>query len=257
MTGGGRTQVVRRGDHVIRQSGVWTPSVHGLLLHLETQGFESAPRIVGSGFDADGREVLTYIEGESIHPHVFDDRAMIAIGVMLRKLHEATSNFQMPPNSIWRDWPARKLEFSHQVIGHCDFAPWNLITRNGLPVALIDWENAGPVDMLVELGQVCWLNAQLCDDDVANRAHLPSAAIRARQMRLIVDAYELPKKDRVNLLDAMISIAVLDAADQAIEANITFDSKSPEPLWGLAWRARAAAWMIKNRTLLEKALNQL
>ncbi|MGZ4433218.1 MAG: hypothetical protein ACXVW7_06265 [Trebonia sp.] len=36
-----------------------------------------------------------------------------------------------------------------------------------MPVALIDWETAGPVDPLVELAQLAWLNAKLHDDVVA------------------------------------------------------------------------------------------
>ncbi len=58
--------VHRRGDMVVRDSGPWTPAVHALLRHLEDSGFKGAPRLVGSGFDSEGRETLTYIEGEVI-----------------------------------------------------------------------------------------------------------------------------------------------------------------------------------------------
>ena len=49
------------------------------------------------------------------------------------------------------------------------------MARDGLPVALIDWETAGPVDPLVELAQLCWLNAKLHDDIVAGIERLPPA----------------------------------------------------------------------------------
>jgi hypothetical protein len=39
-----------------------------LLRHLERVGFTGAPRLVGSGLDADGRELLTFIEGGFTHP---------------------------------------------------------------------------------------------------------------------------------------------------------------------------------------------
>jgi hypothetical protein len=68
LEGGGRTLVHRRGNTVIRNAGPWTPTVHVLLRHLETVGFGTAPRLVGSAFDADGRETLTYIEGEFTQP---------------------------------------------------------------------------------------------------------------------------------------------------------------------------------------------
>jgi hypothetical protein len=39
-----------------------------LLRHLERVGFTGAPRLAGSGLDADGRELLTFIEGGFTHP---------------------------------------------------------------------------------------------------------------------------------------------------------------------------------------------
>lgn len=66
-----------------------------------------------------------------------------------------------------------------RVIGHCDVAPWNIVARDGLPVAFIDWETAGPVDPIVELAQLSWLNAKLHDDIVAGIEHLTPLADRA------------------------------------------------------------------------------
>src|SRR6516225_10048744 len=68
LPGGGRSVVHRRGDVVIRDAGAWTPAVHALLRHLEDVGFAAAPRLVGSGLDSDGREVLTFIDGEFTQP---------------------------------------------------------------------------------------------------------------------------------------------------------------------------------------------
>lgn len=44
---------------------------------------------------------------------------------------------------------------------------------DSIPYALIDWEFAGPVDALVEVAHAAWLNAQLHDDDTAERCGLP------------------------------------------------------------------------------------
>ena len=54
-----------------------------LLKHLEAVGFEGAPRPVGDGFDADGREAITYIPGTTPHPRAWDDDA---IGALVRRL---------------------------------------------------------------------------------------------------------------------------------------------------------------------------
>ena len=61
---GNVSAVVRVGNTVRRAPGPWTPAVHALLRHLERAGFLGAPR--ARGFDERGREVLTFVEGETI-----------------------------------------------------------------------------------------------------------------------------------------------------------------------------------------------
>ena len=85
------------------------------------------------------------------------------------------------------------------VIGHGDLGPWNILAVDATPVAFIDWDNAGPVDAVVELAQVAqvaWFNAQLHDDDVGALNNLASPTDRARQLAVIVDGYRLERADR-------------------------------------------------------------
>lgn len=254
LTGGGRNVVTRKGGIVFRQRGPWSETVQALLRHLERAGFDQAPRVVGTGFDARGLETLTYIEGEFVHPHAWSDEAIEQIGAMLRRLHDATATFVPPHDAIWREWFGRSLGGATKVFGHCDLGPWNIVARNGTPSALIDWEVAGPVDPLVEFSQACWLNVQLHDDDIAEKVGLPSLAQRARQVRLMADAYGLDARRRADLVETMIEYAVQDAASQVIEAQVTPVSIDISPLWAVAWRTRAAAWMLRNRVLLKAAL---
>lgn len=256
LTGGGRSTVTRKGSIIFRETGPWAPSVHALLRHLEHRGFAAAPRVVGNGFDAQGRETLTYVEGSFVHPHAWSDESVAAIGRMLRALHDATSSFQPPANALWRDWFGRQLDGGgRRVFGHCDTGPWNIVAREEEPIALIDWEVAGPVDSLVEFAQACWLNAQLHDDDVAQRQGLPPAETRARQVRLMADGYGLGPKERAALVDTMVAYAIHDAADEAIRVPVTPETTDAAPLWGLAWRTRAAAWMLRHRRLFERFLS--
>jgi hypothetical protein len=53
------------GGVVRRPAGPWTPTVQALLDHLERAGFTGSPRAVS----ADSEDVVTYIPGESVHPH--------------------------------------------------------------------------------------------------------------------------------------------------------------------------------------------
>ncbi len=252
------TEVHRQGDVVVRDPGPWTPAVHSLLRHLEEVGFAGAPRIVGSGFDADGRETLTYIEGEFLQPGPWSLEGAAAVGQLLRELHEASASFRPAADAVWWPWFGRALGGSPRIVGHCDAAPWNIVTRDGLPVGLIDWERTGPVDPRVELAQVCWLNAKLHHDIVAEREGLPPLGERAHQLRAMVEAYGLPAAQRRGFIDLMIEVVAYDTAEQANEAEVTPDTESamtdPQLVWALSWRARDAAWLYGNRALLQNAL---
>jgi Ser/Thr protein kinase RdoA (MazF antagonist) len=123
---------------VIRDAGPWTPAVHVLLRHLEDAGFAAAPRLVGSGFDPGGREVLTFIDGEFTQPGPWSLDGAASLGSLLRELHQATRSFRPPRAAVWFPWHGRDLGSPVKVIGHCDVAPWNIVARDGLPVALME-----------------------------------------------------------------------------------------------------------------------
>jgi len=258
----GPTKVDRHGPVIVKDAGPWTPTVHSLLRHLEAVGVAGAPRVVGSGFDASGRETITYIEGELVDTGPWTLEGAAGVGRLVQELHQATASYRPPADAVWQRWLGRDLGGPTRIISHCDVAPWNIVAREGLPVALIDWEHAGPVDPLVELAQACWLNAKLHDDVVAEIDGLPPLAERARQLRAIVDAYGLPARKGRGFVDRIIEFVVCDTAEQADEANVmpeTGELRSEQlgfnPLWALAWRARAGAWIVHHRRELENALS--
>jgi len=253
LAGGGRTAVARRGSVVVRETGPWASTVHSLLRHLEAVGFEGAPRVIGPGFDEQGREVLTYVEGEIINPAPWTDDGIAGLGALLRRLHDATASYQPPNGAIWRPWFGRQVG-TPDIIGHCDAAPWNIISRQGQPVALVDWEVAGPVDRLTELAMAAWNNAQLYDDDVAEMNGLPDAATRIRQVRIFADAFGLPAQGRHRLAYRMIEFAAQSAANEVVEQQITPATKYAPRVWGIAWQTRSVGWLIRNRPALQAAL---
>jgi hypothetical protein len=250
---GGPSDVIRRGDTIRRPAAAWTGTIHALLRHLEQVGFTGCPRVVGDGIDADGNQVLGYVEGTLVHPHAWSDEGVWQVGRMLCELHAATASFLPSADAVWQPWWMHH-EGPESVITHCDAGPWNIVTRDGQPVVFIDWELAGPADRLDEIAATAWWNAQLHDDDVAQRQNLPDPASRARQLRLFLDGYGLSRADRDGLVSRMIEVAIRDCAAEAVQAQITPESSDPTPLWALAWRARAASWMIRHRTLLEHAV---
>ena len=246
---------------VYREAGPWSPTVLALLRHLEEVGFTGAPRIADSGFAADGREMLSFIPGASPQPYAWNEDAVAGVGGLLRELHAAATTFIPPPGACWKPWFGRDLPGSQPVIGHCDTGPWNIIARGGRPVALVDFEFAGPVDAAWELAQAAWLNAQLHDDDVAERLGLPDLAGRGRQLRLILDGYGLPASERGGFVDKMITFAVHSARAEAVEFGVTPQStagstESGYPfVWAITWRVRSASWMLTNRSALQRAIS--
>lgn len=254
-----RKAIYREGDVVHKESSPWTPAVHSLLRHLEAVGFDEAPKVVGTGFDFDGYETFTFIEGEFVQPGPWTEEGAFAVGSLLQRVHRATASFVPPDEAQWRPWHGRRLGSSPRIIGHCDVGPWNIVVRHDLPVALIDWDYAGPVDPLVELAEACWLNAKLHDDIVAEREGLPPLSERVKHLRAIVDGYGLDAKRRTGLVDLMIEFAVSSTAAEANESNIMPDTDlanvHPDVLWAMAWRARAAAYMQRNRKTLASALS--
>lgn len=254
LTGGGRTAVSRLGDVVHRETGAWAPAVHALLRFLKAEGFAGAPRVIGSGFDATGRETLSYLPGTSPHPGPWPEDAHFALGQMLADFHRISARFTPPEHAIWRDWFGRNLGDGPRIIGHCDLGDWNILMQNDLPSGFIDWEQAGPVDPMVELAQLCWLNAHLFDDDLATRLNLPPLATRAKNFHAITEGYGLPRASREKLVDTMITLAIHDTANEARQAGVTMEmTEAGEALWAMAWRARSAAWMGRERAVLNAA----
>jgi aminoglycoside phosphotransferase (APT) family kinase protein len=175
-------------------------------------------------------------------------------------LHEATSSFAVPADARWQPWFARDLPGDEPVIGHGDLGPWNVLARDGTPVAFIDWDTAGPVDASWELAEVAWLNVQLYDDDVAERIGLGDAASRAQQLRVLVDAYGLAGNRRARLVEQIAEFAIHAARQEAVDAGVHHETavaiaEDGFPfLWAITWRARSASWVLRNRDLLVRAL---
>lgn len=143
LSGGNLAQVAQVGETVRRAIKPWSPAIHGLLRHLETKTFNGCPRFLG--IDEQGREILTYIEGEigEGRPYLWSPAVLVAAAQLLRQYHDATSEYvtEHAQNSWQYIYPDR---LRHEVICHNDFAPYNLIFREEKPVALIDFDVAGP-----------------------------------------------------------------------------------------------------------------
>jgi aminoglycoside phosphotransferase (APT) family kinase protein len=152
------------------------------------------------------------------------------------------------------------MAMSDPVIGHCDAGPYNVVARDGCPIALVDWELAGPVDRLGDLALCGWLNAQLHEAAFSNAGDLPDVEMRAQQLRALLDGYGLESQQRSGLIGVMIEMIIRSAHDRASRFSVTphtIMAVSPEGFpfgWDIAWRVGAANWILAHRQVLEAVI---
>jgi hypothetical protein len=184
-----RDDDLERGPTVHRPTGPWTPAVHDLLAHLERAGLDGIPHVVG--FDADGREVLTYLVGDTVA--VDDDQAPDGVlrdaAAWLRRFHDAVRTFE-PGVRTWRQ-TAATLE-PGQLICHNDTGAYNWIVADGRFVGMIDWDQAGPGDPIDDLAFLCWSAVPLFREtpatDAARRVAIAAEAYGGVGSRALLDA---------------------------------------------------------------------
>ncbi len=197
LEGGDMNVVVRVGDTVRRPPE--PRGVQALLRWYEQVDFDGAPRFLG--IDEEGREVLSYVEGEpAFAPVPYGDDVVVAIGRLLRRAHDAQDGFVPPEQPGWH----RAETAGAQVIGHGDLFWTNVIFRDGLPAALIDWEIARPMTRTLEVALAATYWACIRIDGQLLEWGLPLGG-RGKRLRLLCDAYGLETAQRSTLLDELIA----------------------------------------------------
>lgn len=203
LPGGNITGAVRIGATVRRATGPNRPAIHALLNHLMAVGFTEAPHVLG--VDEVGREVLSYVEGESVgdaHPWpgwVWQDDTLVQAGALLRRYHDAVRTFD--GHDLTWAYPARDRG-PGAIVCHNDFGPYNVVYREGGIVGLIDWDLAGPALPEWDLAHGAWQWTPLFDPDEARVSEPGLPPDVARRLRLFVDAYGLD--DRSGLVEVIL-----------------------------------------------------
>ena len=178
---GGRTttDVVRIKDTVHRSIGPNAEFSRTLLKLLEEKGFVHAPRFLGA--DEQGREVLTFVEGDVPHGDVvWTDEQFVVVAQMLRAFHDATAG--------------SGLAQGEEVVCHNDAAPWNTVLKENVPVAFIDFDDAAPGRRVDDFAYTAWTFLGLGSD-------VP-VSIQADKLKTMVEAYGLVEVH--DLIDAIL-----------------------------------------------------
>lgn len=193
LEGGYVGGAVRVGDTVRRPAGPWTPAVHALLAHLADKGFAGAPRPLG--LDEQGREVLTFLEGETIGNRkprpawVHADDTLAQVARWMHDYHRAVADFVSPPGAVWRGGGTWSPGL---IIAHNDAATYNAAWHEGRLTGFFDWDFAGPATPEWDLALAAFSWVPLHTRHIVTAEGFTDFAGRPRRLDLFLRTYGWP-----------------------------------------------------------------
>jgi len=261
LIGGSDTQgIVRLGDTVRRPLRPFSLTVQAYLAHLRDAGFTGAP--LPLGVDEQGREVLSFVPGQvhlhPLPPEAAGDDVLVALARLIRSLHEASAGWVPPPGAVWGGTPASHGQVTEQaeLVSHRDYATNNVIFRDGLPAALIDFDLARPTTRLYDIANALWFWAPLKWGDPRDRAPALADADIPHRVAVFADAYGMSARQRAELAPLAVDIARRYREDSRASAEL-------DPMWRKVWEdgnnetlARAEVWVREMAPVIAARLTQ-
>jgi hypothetical protein len=221
LAGGNLTRVVRIGNTVRRETGPWTPSIHRLLRHIRGRGFDLAPET--TGIDELGREILTFIPGETLSESpwprwVWSDELLDEAVAVLADYHRTVADFR--PTLVESRLGTESLN-SDQIVCHNDFAPYNCVFRDGHIAGVIDWDVVCAGDRAWDLAFFAWHWVPLYSP--TPELTWRTVDVCGRRLRQIVDSYGLKyRSDFVERIVARIETSRSGILKRASEGDEVF-----------------------------------
>jgi hypothetical protein len=199
-------KVTRAGAVVFRPSNPHSATIHAFLAALRASGFTGASAPLG--IDDDGRERLTYIEGDVPLPPYPQwaqaDAALASIATLMRGFHLAS---ELVPTA-GADWSTEMRDpaggsssgaSSGAIVCHNDVCLENVVFRDGVAVGLLDFDFASPGRAVYDVGQMARMCVPVDDDQsVLGLGWIP--ADRPARLRIVADAYGLDGPGRRELV---------------------------------------------------------
>ena len=240
--------IIRIGATVHRPTHWWTPAVHELLHYLESVAFPYSPRVLG--FDAEGREILSFIEGESGADSwikIITEDGLAKFARLLRAYHEAIRDFAPSPQAQWAYRTGAPAP--GEIMCHGDFGPWNIVWQGDEPVGIIDWDMALPAQPRYDVLYALEYSAPFCDDKKALEwNHFPSPPERRRRIEVFTAAYGLGEAG-----DIVSDVAAMQRQVGAFVAYMADRGLQPQADWiadgELEEVEKRALWTEQHRAL--------
>jgi hypothetical protein len=233
------TRVVRVGDTVRRPVRPFTATVQAYLAHLHRQGFTAAP--LPLGVDEQGREVLSFVPGwvprEPLPAETAAEDVLAGLARLIRRLHDASAGWTPPADAVWGGLPGARPAREHaedpagrpaagpagvppdgpsvvpadgardsppELVSHRDYCPGNVVFRDGLPAALIDFDLAKPTTRLYDIANALYWWAPLLHP--ADRAPAFVTADIPRRAAVFAGAYGMTEAQRSGLMPVAVEM---------------------------------------------------
>ena len=257
---GGVTHVVRVGDTVRRPVRPFTATIQSFLRHLWAQGIDFVPEPLG--YDEQGREVLRFIPGdvpvEPLPGWATTETVLAELARLIRRLHDAAAGWAPPQDAVWGNIPGvpavelPALFESSELVSHQDYCPGNVVFRDGLPQAFIDFDLSRPTTRVADcVNALYWWVPLLHPLD---RPPSLTAADAGHRARIFADAYGMSSEQRAQVLP----VAVLRASNTHITMRAAAEVDPVFKRWwdeGVKDRMpRAEAWLQADGGAVEAAL---
>jgi hypothetical protein len=260
LAGDGVTRVVRVGATVRRTSRPYTATVHAYLRHVRGAGFLDVPEPLG--WDEQGREVLSFVAGDVPDDPLPDEvtgvDVLVALARVIRRLHDAAEGWTPPPGAQWGAIPGEPpagvvpMFRTPELVSHQDYCPDNVVFRDGLPAALIDFDLARPTTRVADVVNALRWWAPLTPPQDRAPA-LVDAAVPER-VRAFVDAYGMTSEQR----SQVVATAIRRARNAPLVMRAAADAHPVFRRWwdaGLEPRLRRTEeWVTEQAPALEAAL---
>jgi Ser/Thr protein kinase RdoA (MazF antagonist) len=257
---GGITRVVRVGDTVRRPVRTFTSTVQAFLRHLWAQGIDFVPEPLG--YDDQGREVLRFVPGdvplEPLPDWATTETVLAELARLIRRLHDAAAGWTAPRDATWGSIPGvppvelPPLFDAPELVSHQDYCPGNVVFREGLPKAFIDFDLARPTTRVADcVNALYWWVPLLHPLD---RAPSLAAADAGHRVRVFADAYGMSHEQRAQILP----VAVRRASNTHITMRAAAEVDAVFKRWwddGVKDRMpRTQAWLEAEGAAIEAAL---
>lgn len=245
--------ITRIGDLVLRPATPYSETIHSVLRHVRAKGFHAVPEPIGI---IDGREHLSYVEGESLTDDwpewALSDATLHSAARLLRRFHDASRDFVVPPGAHWN--PGLADDEVGDVICQGDPCLGNMTFQHETAVGMIDFEYLAPGRPATDVGSFIRQSIPLVPAD-ASAPGGPAHRDPVHRIVVVAAAYgDLSPDDVVHGFETASEIADRYWHQRLAANDPLFTAKWDELNQAERIRQRWS-WLNQHRSRLLDALN--